>query len=127
MMRKTFNNNSHRLLRVNELIKREISIFLQGMEWTDYGLEGLNLTLTDVECSKDIRIAKIFYIPLGIKNSDLIEKAINSRKKEIRKNLGKKLNLKYTPELRFIEDKSFDAFQKTSEILAKLTKNKNGI
>ena len=127
MMRKTFNNNSHRLLRVNELIKREISIFLQGMEWTDYGLEGLNLTLTDVECSKDIRIAKIFYIPEGIKNSDLIEKAINSRKKEIRKNLGKKLNLKYTPELRFIEDKSFDAFQKTSEILAKLKKNKNGI
>ena len=127
MMRKTFNNNSHRLLRVNELIKREISIFLQGMEWTDYGLEGLNLTLTDVECSKDIRIAKIFYIPEGIKNSDLIEKAINSRKKEIRKNLGKKLNLKCTPELRFIEDNSFDAFQKTSEILAKLTKNKNGI
>ena len=127
MMRKTFNNNSHRLLRVNELIKREISIFLQGMEWTDYGLEGLNLTLTDVECSKDIRIAKIFYIPEGIKNSDLIEKAIKSRKKEIRKNLGKKLNLKYTPELRFIEDNSFDAFQKTSEILAKLTKNKNGI
>ena len=126
-MRKTFNNNSHILLRVNELIKREISIFLQGMEWTDYGLEGLNLTLTDVECSKDIRIAKIFYIPEGIKNSDLIEKAINSRKKEIRKNLGKKLNLKYTPELRFIEDNSFDAFQKTSEILAKLTKNKNGI
>ena len=127
MMRKTFNSNSHRLLRVNELIKREISIFLQGMEWTDYGLEGLNLTLTDVECSKDIRIAKIFYIPEGIKNSDLIEKAINSRKKEIRKNLGKKLNLKYTPELRFIEDNSFDAFQKTSEILAKLTKTKNGI
>ena len=127
MMRKTFNNNSHRLLRVNELIKREISIFLQGMEWTDYGLEGLNLTLTDVECSKDIRIAKIFYIPEGIKNSDLIEKAINSRKKKSGKNLGKKLNLKYTPELRFIEDNSFDAFQKTSEILAKLTKNKNGI
>ena len=127
MIRRTFNNNSHRLLRVNELIKREISIFLQGMEWTDYGLEGLNLTLTDVECSKDIRIAKIFYIPEGIKNSDLIEKAINSRKKEIRKNLGKKLNLKYTPELRFIEDNSCDAFQKTSEILAKLTKNKNGI
>ena len=76
MMRKTFNNNSHRLLRVNELIKREISIFLQGMEWTDYGLEGLNLTFTDVECSKDIRIAKIFYIPEGIKNSDLIKKAI---------------------------------------------------
>ena len=84
MIRRTFNNNSHRLLRVNELIKREISIFLQGMEWTDYGLEGLNLTLTDVECSKDIRIAKIFYIPEGIKNSDLIEKA----KADVVKSMG---------------------------------------
>ena len=59
-MSKSFNHNSHRLLRVNELIKREISSFLQGIEWTEQGLEGLKLTLTDVECTKDIRIAKIY-------------------------------------------------------------------
>ena len=126
-MGKSFNNNSLRLSRVNELIKREISSLLQGMEWGEQGIEGLNLTLTDVECSKDIRIAKIYYIPIGMKNSLLIEKVINDRKKEIRKYLGKKLHLKYTPELRFIEDNSFEAFQKTSEILEKLSKNKSGI
>ena len=59
-MNKGFNNNSHRLLRVNELIKREISLLLQGMEWEEQGIKNLNLTLTDVECSKDIRIAKIY-------------------------------------------------------------------
>ena len=61
-MNKDFNNNSHRLLRVNELIKRELSSVLQGMEWEEQGIKNLNLTLTDVECSKDIRIAKIYYI-----------------------------------------------------------------
>ena len=126
-MNKGLNNHSHRLLRVNELIKRELSSLLQGMEWEEQGIKNLNLTLTDVECSKDIRIAKIYYIPIGMKNSLLIEKVINDRKKEIRKYLGKKLHLKYTPELRFIEDNSFEAFQKTSEILEKLSKNKSGI
>ena len=126
-MGKSFNNNSLRLSRVNELIKRELSSLLQGMEWGDQGVQGLSLTLTDVECSKDIRIAKIYYIPIGMKNSQSIEKAINSRKKEIRKYLGKKIHLKYIPELRFIEDNSFDAFQKTSEILEKLSKSKSGL
>ena len=85
------------------------------------------MTLTDVECSKDIRIAKIYYIPTGMKNSEAIEKAVNSRKKEIRKYLGRKIQLKYTPELRFIEDNSFDAFEKTSELLEKLSKSKREI
>ena len=97
------------------------------MEWEEQGIKNLNLTLTDVECSKDIRIAKIYYIPVGMKNSQSIEKAINSRKKEIRKYLGKKIHLKYIPELRFIEDNSFDAFQKTSEILEKISKSKREI
>ena len=126
-MGKSFNNYSLRLSRVNELIKRELSSLLQGMEWGEQDVQGLNLTLTDVECSKDIRIAKIYYIPIGMKNSLLIEKVINDRKKEIRKYLGKKLHLKYTPELRFIEDNSFEAYQKTSEILKKLSKNKSGL
>tara|TARA_A100001011_G_C14266697_1_gene824985 strand:+ start:996 stop:1376 length:381 start_codon:yes stop_codon:yes gene_type:complete len=124
-MSKNLNNNSHRLSRVNELIKRELSSILQVMEWREYGFTVLNITFTEVECSKDLRIAKIYYIPIGIKNSKFVDKAINSRVKEFRKYLGKKLHLKFIPELRFIEDKSFEAFQKTSEILEKLSKNKN--
>ena len=126
-MNKGFNNNSHRLLRVNELIKRELSSLLQGMEWEEQGIKNLNLTLTDVECSKDIRIAKIYYIPTGMKNSESIEKAVNSRKKEIRKYLGKKIQKLYTPELWVIEGNSVAAFEKTSEILERFSKSKREI
>ena len=42
-MSKRLNNNSHRLSRVNELIKRELSSLLQGMDWIEQGIEGLNL------------------------------------------------------------------------------------
>ncbi len=60
-MSKRLNNNSHRLSRVNELIKRELSSLLQGMDWIEQGIEGLNLKIgrahvclqSDV-CSSDL-------------------------------------------------------------------------
>ena len=73
-MRKSFGNNSHRLLRVNELIKRELSEIIQHIDWSEEGLEDLKLTLTEVDCSKDIRIAKVYFIPVGRKNSKQISK-----------------------------------------------------
>ena len=116
-MRNSFGKTSHRLLRVNELIKRELSEIMQHLDWSETGLPNLTLTLTEVNCSKDIRIAKVYYIPVGRENSKQIEEALNTKKNYIRKYLGKKIHLKYLPALRFIEDKSFEEFRKTSELL----------
>ena len=124
-MRKSFGNNSHRLLRVNELIKRELSEIIQHIDWSEEGLEDLKLTLTEVDCSKDIRIAKVYFIPVGRKNSKQIEDAIHAKKSSIRKFLGRKVHLKYVPELRFMEDKSFEAFQRTSDPLNTLDVESN--
>ena len=120
-MHKSFGNTSHRLLRVNELIKRELSEIIQHQEWSELGLENLSITITAVNCSKDIRIARVYFIPMGRENSKLIEEAIEAKKNELRKDLGRKVHLKYTPELRFIEDKSFEEFRKTSELLKNLS------
>lgn len=120
-MHKSFGNTSHRLLRVNELIKRELSEIIQHQEWSELSLENLSITITAVNCSKDIRIARIYFIPMGRENSKLIEEAIEAKKSEIRKDLGRKVHLKYVPELRFIEDKSFEEFRKTSELLKNLS------
>jgi len=120
-MHKSFGNTSHRLLRVNELIKRELSEIIQHQEWSELGLENLSITITAVNCSKDIRIARVYFIPMGRENSKLIEEAIEAKKNELRKDLGRKVHLKYIPELRFIEDKSFEEFRKTSELLKNLS------
>ena len=120
-MHKSFGNTSHRLLRVNELIKRELSEIIQHQEWSELGLENLSITITAVNCSKDIRIARVYFIPMGRENTKLIEETIEAKKNELRKDLGRKVHLKYIPELRFIEDKSFEEFRKTSELLKKLS------
>jgi len=119
-MSNSFGNKSHRLLRVNELIKRELSEIMCHLDWSEWGLEGLTLTLTEVACSKDIRVARVYFIPVGRENSRIIEEALNKKKSIIRKYLGNKVHLKYVPELRFIEDKSFEEFRKTSELLKNL-------
>ena len=120
-MHNSFENTSHRLLRVNELIKRELSEIIQHQEWSELGLENLSITITAVNCSKDIRIARVYFIPMGRENSKRIEEAIEAKKSELRKDLGRKVHLKYVPELRFIEDKSFEEFRKTSELLKNLS------
>ena len=122
-MSNSFGNKSHRLLRVNELIKRELSEIIHHLDWSESGLEGLTLTLTEVVCSKDIRIARVYFIPLGRENSKLIQESLDTKKSIIRRYLGKKVHLKYVPELRFIEDKSFEEFRKTSELLRNLDKD----
>ena len=90
---------------------------MQHLDWSETGLPNLTLTLTEVNCSKDIRIARVYYVPVGRENSKQIEEALNTKKNYIRKYLGKKIHLKYLPALRFIEDKSFEEFRKTSELL----------
>ena len=63
-MNKRFGNTSHRILRVNELIKRELSEIIQHIDWSETGLAGLSITLTEVNCSKDLRIARVFFLSL---------------------------------------------------------------
>ena len=116
-MNKRFGNTSHRILRVNELIKRELSEIIQHIDWSETGLADLSLTLTEVNCSKDLRIARVFFIPIWRENSKQIEDALEEKKNNIRRYLGKKVHLKYVPELRFTEDSSFEEFRKTSELL----------
>ena len=119
-MRKSFGNNNHRLLRVNELIKRGLSEIIRTLDWEEEDLKGLSLTITEVCCSKDIRNAKVFYVPVGRENSAQIKNAIEKKKGEIKKFLGKNLQLKYVPKLRFLEDKSFENYRNTSELLKTL-------
>ena len=52
---------SNRLLRVNELLQREISAFLHSR----YSGESVAITITGVEITGDLREAKVYYSVLG--------------------------------------------------------------
>jgi ribosome-binding factor A len=70
-----------------------------------------------VKPSGDMRHATVFCEPLGGQNADRIIKALNRHKAFIRGEMGHRITLKFTPELRFIEDHSFAEAQKIEDIL----------
>ena len=122
-MRKTNNNlskdvgPSNRQLRVAELVRRSISDILVKNELYDEVLTNVTITVSEVRCSSDLKLATVFVLPLGGKNSQKVVKSLAKHKGSIRKILGKNLNLKFVPDIRFIEDETFDQMDQTTKLL----------
>ncbi|QYY35342.1 30S ribosome-binding factor RbfA [Ruficoccus sp. ZRK36] len=102
---------SNRGTRVNELVKREISDILH----TRYQGDAVNITITEVAVSSDLRSARVYYSILGDEGTSyLAEKFFAARHREIRQEMSKRIVLKYLPRLRFIED---DSIARGTEVL----------
>jgi|TARA_B100000902_G_C27151650_1_gene834060 ribosome-binding factor A len=108
---------SNRQLRVAELVRRSISDILTKNELYEEALTNVPITVSEVRCSSDLKLAMVFVLPLGGKNAQEVVKSLAKHKSAIRKILGKNLNLKFVPDLRFIEDETFDQMDKTSKLL----------
>jgi ribosome-binding factor A len=108
---------SQRQLRVGEMLRHALSQILRRIEIRDPDLEGVSVTVTQVKPSPDMRHATVFVEPLGGKNARQIVTALNRHKSFLRGEMGHMIDLKFTPELRFIEDESFAEAQKIEDIL----------
>jgi ribosome-binding factor A len=108
---------SQRQLRVGEMLRHAIAEILTRGEIRDPDLIGVSVTVTQVKPSPDMRHATVFVEPLGGQNADPVVKALNKHKAFLRGELGHLIALKFTPELRFLEDKSFAEAQRIEAIL----------
>lgn len=108
---------SNRQLRVAELIRRNLSDIISRGELYDNELDDVPITVSEVRCSADLKIATIFVIPLGGNNTKAVVNSLSSSRVKLRMLLAKKLNLKFVPDLRFLEDTSFDQMDHTLFLL----------
>ena len=108
---------SQRQLRVGEMLRHALSQILVRCEIRDPDLEGISVTVTQVKPSPDMRHATVFVEPLGGMNAKPIVAALNRHRAFLRGEMGHMIELKFTPELRFIEDVSFSEAQKIEDIL----------
>ena len=100
---------SQRQLRAGELMRHALVEILRADEIRDPVLSGASVTLTEVRMSPDLRNATIFVEPLGGgERSHEIVKALNRHHKFLRGRLGHAIDMKFTPELKFLHDESFD-------------------
>jgi len=104
--------------RVSEAIKREVSVLLtQGIK--DPGVHFVTVTLVDV--AEDLRNAIIYVSVLGTEqDAEETMKGLERAKGYVRKELGARLQLRYTPEIHFKRDDSLDNSLKIRNILNEL-------
>lgn len=107
-----------RVRRVKEEIKREAAQILQK-EIKDPRLGFV--TVTSVEVSRDLRHVKIYYSHYGSQEEKKASyEALKSAEGFVRKEIGRRLKLRYTPEINFIFDESFEHADHISRLLNEL-------
>ncbi len=108
---------TQRQLRVAELIRRALADTLMRGDIHDEELAHVSVTVGEVRTSPDLRHATVFVLPLGGVNTDGVIAALNRNTGELRRAVNKAVSLKFSPELRFIPDPSFDQMDETRRLL----------
>ena len=105
------------MLRVGELVRHAVAAFLQRGEVEDEVLSGAVITIPEVRMTPDLKLANVYVMPLGGERADEIVAALDRHHRYIRGRIGSELDLRFTPELRFFVDTSFDEFARVDALL----------
>jgi ribosome-binding factor A len=108
---------SQRQLRVGETIRRALADILTRGDHHEPDLDGVPITVGEVRCSSDLRVATVFVMPLGGRDADRVLAGLDRAKFELRHQLTRAINLKFSPELRFKLDETFDRMDETRRML----------
>ena len=110
--------SSQRQIRFAELIRSLISECLLREDFYENEISISSITISFVRMSKDLRVANIYFMPLG---GDVKEKflgILNEKKYIFQKYLANaKLQSKFTPKIQFYIDDTFDEAEKISNLL----------
>ena len=110
---------SQRQLRAGELVRHTLVDILQRDEIIAEELPGQSVTVTEVRCSPDLRQATVFCTVLGGQNVPEAVDLLNRHAPKLRGLLGRKIEMKFTPELSFKADRSFDEADRIDALLAR--------
>src|ERR1700742_3544252 len=108
---------SQRQLRVGELVRHAVADILAQGSVHDADLEGHIITVPEVRMSPDLRLATIYVMPLGGRDTEVVIDALNRNKRFLRGELAHRVNLKFAPEIRFRVDDRFDEAERIEKLL----------
>ncbi|MBR5113173.1 MAG: 30S ribosome-binding factor RbfA [Clostridia bacterium] len=109
--------------RVSEDIKREIAAMIRELK--DPRIQGM-LTVVNVEVSSDASFAKVYVSAMeGIDTAKTAVKGLTSATGYIRREIGKRLHLRKTPELKFIADDSIEKGMNITRLINSVVKEEN--
>jgi ribosome-binding factor A len=108
---------SQRQLRVGELMRHALAEMLARGDVHDPVIEGHLITVPEVRMSADLRLATVYVMPLGGRDTDAVLAALERNKKYLRGEISHHVNLKFAPEIRFRLDERFDEAERIEKLL----------
>jgi ribosome-binding factor A len=108
---------SQRQLRVGEIVRHAVADILAQGGVHDADLEGHIITVPEVRMSPDLKLATVYVMPLGGKDTDTVLAALARNKKFLRGEVAHRVNLKFAPDLRFRVDDRFDEAERIEKLL----------
>jgi ribosome-binding factor A len=115
---------SHRIERVNTLIRREVSELIQH-ELRDPRIDEF-ITVTEVDTSPDLKYAKIYISSMsGQQEQEKILGVLNSAAGFLRTALAGKIRIRYTPELHFVWDNSIERGDRILRLIDEVSQKEN--
>ena len=106
----------HRQLRLNELVKRELS----GIIARELNFEGALVSINDVDVAADMRNAHVFVSVLGSAQRESVMNKLEENRPALQAALSRKVVLKYTPHLVFHLDTSIERGARVIEIIQEI-------
>ena len=108
---------SQRQLRVGEQVRHSIADILAQGSVHDADLEGHIITVPEVRMSPDLKLATIYVMPLGGRDTEIVIAALERNKKFLRGEVARRVNLKFAPDIRFRVDERFDEAERIEKLL----------
>src|ERR1700750_2224590 len=108
---------SQRQLRVGETVRHAIADILAHGNVHDADLEGHIITVPEVRMSPDLKLATIYVMPLGGRDTDVVIAALERNRKFLRGEIAQRVNLKFAPDIRFRVDDRFDEAERIEKLL----------
>ena len=107
-----------RQIRYAELIRSILSDCLLKEDFYSADFTSSSITISYVRMSKDLKIANVYFMPLGGKDQNEVLKNLKEKKNIFQKHLSKaKIQSKFTPKLVFYLDDTFDEAEKIEKLL----------
>jgi ribosome-binding factor A len=106
----------HRMLRVNEFLKRELS----GIIAREMSFEGALVSINHVDVSTDLKNAHVFVSVLGSDVGESVIGKLASHRATLQAELARHVTMKYTPHLIFHLDDSIERGARVIEILQQI-------
>ena len=108
---------SQRQLRIGETVRHAVADILVNGSVHDPDLEGHIITVPEVRMSPDLKLATIYVMPLGGRDTEIVIAALERHKKFLRGEVARRVNLKFSPDVRFRVDERFDEAERIEKLL----------